>query len=80
LTLFGNADPEFLAHDAWEEYELDVIGNNEAEDVIVDLSTSYGAYYVTNRKFAEERMTRKLAKFHEEHKAWLCGFLRPDGV
>jgi beta-lactamase superfamily II metal-dependent hydrolase len=75
LTLFGNASSKHLAYDAWSRRGLRIITNNQAGSVIVDLSTTCGSVYCTNRKFAESTLGDGTS-YHEVYKAWLCDFVR----
>jgi competence protein ComEC len=75
LTLFGNAPSEHLAYDEWTRRGLPIITNNQAGSVIVDFSTKRGSVYATNESFARSKLGDG-ALYSEEHKAWLCAFVR----
>jgi len=53
LSLFGCADSEDLAYDAWKRRGLPYITNNQAGNVILDAVSSGIDVYVENRAFAE---------------------------
>jgi len=53
LTLFGNAESEFLAYSAWNSRGLPKITNNQAGCVIVDAGTTPMSVFVSCESFAK---------------------------
>lgn len=55
LTLFGVANSEHLAYDAWSRRNLDKITNNQAGNVVLDVDGNRMHVYVENDAYAESR-------------------------
>jgi beta-lactamase superfamily II metal-dependent hydrolase len=55
LTLFGNAPSEHLAYSAWSSRSLQIITNNQAGSILIDLDGDNAMVYVTCREFANRR-------------------------
>lgn len=55
LTLFGVAKSEHLAYDAWNRRGLDKITNNQAGNMILDITDNQLHVYVENDAYAESR-------------------------
>jgi competence protein ComEC len=53
LTVFGNANSEHLAYDAWNRRNLFKITNNQADCIVIDTNASQMQVYVTNETFAK---------------------------
>ncbi|MCU0660180.1 MAG: hypothetical protein MUD00_01005 [Candidatus Pacebacteria bacterium] len=68
LTLFGNADSEHLAYDAWNSRKLPFITNNQANCVVIDTNAQPMDVYVTNKKFAESY--NEFTFYSDEFKAY----------
>lgn len=62
LSLFGCADSDHLAYDAWNSRDLFHITNNQAGNVILDAASTGIHVYVENQKFAETFTTHDLTK------------------
>jgi hypothetical protein len=78
LTLFGNADSEHLAYNAWSYRRLPVITNNQAGCVVVDTNVSPMAVYVTNLAYAQSWAAKVNANAHYSavHQAYSVGFVK----
>lgn len=68
LTLFGNAPSEFLAYGAWNYRDLDLMTNNEADCIVVDIREEHQDVYVTNESFARQRYPNTF--YDDNLKAW----------
>ena len=55
LTLFGVANSDHLAYDAWNRRGLDKITNNQAGNVVLDIDGDRMHVYVENDVYAESR-------------------------
>ena len=55
LTLFGVANSDHLAYDAWNRRNLDKITNNQAGNVVLDVTGTQMHVYVENDAYAESR-------------------------
>lgn len=55
LTLFGVANSDHLAYDAWNRRGLDKITNNQAGNVVLDINGNQMDVYVENDAYAESR-------------------------
>lgn len=55
LTLFGVASSEHLAYDAWSRRGLDVITNNQAGNIVLEVVSNIMHVYVENETFAQSR-------------------------
>jgi competence protein ComEC len=75
VTLFGNADSEHLAYDAWYSRRLDFITNNQAGCVVIDTNACPMSVYVTNGAYAQERNPDTF--YSEVHQAYFCGTIKP---
>ena len=71
LTLLGNAKSKYLDYNAWNRRGLKHITNNEANCVIVDVSSNGLAVYCTYEKFAKEMYDN--AYYSNVHQAWYIG-------
>lgn len=71
LTLLGNAKSKHLDYNAWNSRGLEHITNNEANCVIVDVSSNGLTVYCTYEKFAKEMNSG--AYYSSKHKAWYIG-------
>ncbi len=52
LTLFGNAKSKYLDYSSWSNRGLTYITNNQANNIIVDISNYKMKIYVSHREFA----------------------------
>jgi competence protein ComEC len=73
LTLFGNAPSEHLAYDAWNRRGLQVITNNQAGCVLVDMDGTRMNVYVTNQTYAEKMLSG--TTYSQEHRGYYIGFI-----
>lgn len=71
LTLLGNAKSKYLDYNAWNSRGLEHITNNEANCIIVDVSSRGLDVYCTYEKFAKEKNSG--AYYSSKHKAWYIG-------
>jgi len=55
LNLYGVANSELLAYDAWNRCGLDKITNNQAGNIVLDVDGSRMNVYVENDAYAESR-------------------------
>lgn len=69
LTLFGNAKSQYLDYSSWNNRELDHITNNQADNIILEITKNKLNVYVTYREFALSR--DRNAKYSEKYDAWL---------
>jgi hypothetical protein len=77
LTLFGNANSEHLAYGAWSSRGLEVITNNQAGYIVLDIGNGGISIYVKNKSFAEAFTAEKgyTTWFSEAHDGWCLGTL-----
>lgn len=54
LTLFGNAESEYLDYSAWNNRNLPKITNNQASNIIAEIANGRMNIYCTYEKFAKE--------------------------
>ena len=71
LTFFGNAQSEHLAYEAWSSRGLQIVTNNQANCMVVDVDPKPMVLYVTHEKFA--RAINSNTYFSESFKAWYVG-------
>lgn len=69
LTLFGNAQSQYLDYDSWNRRNLDHITNNEANCIILNTAGENGIdVYVTYETFARRRNEETF--FSNEYNGW----------
>ncbi len=69
LTLFGNAESQYLDYDSWISRGLDHITNNQANCIILNADSENGiAVYVTYETFAKKRNPNSF--YSTKYKAW----------
>ena len=69
LTLFGNAQSQYLDYDSWNRRNLDHITNNEANCIILNMAGENGIdVYVTYETFARRRNEETF--FSNEYNGW----------
>jgi len=69
LTLFGNAESQYLDYNAWISRGLDHITNNQANCIILNADSENGiAVYVTYETFAKKRNPNSF--YSTKYKAW----------
>ena len=71
LTFFGNARSEHLAYGAWRYRGLSIVTNNQANCMVVDVSTNPMTLYVTHENFA--RRVNTSTYYSDFFKAWYVG-------
>ena len=76
LTFFGNATHQHLAYGAWSYRGLSKITNNQANCMVVDVSLSPMALYVTHEKFA--RRVNPETYYNQAKRAWYVGPITDD--
>lgn len=76
LTFFGNAPHEHLAYDAWNHRELPKITNNQANCMVVNVSSSPMDLYVTHENFA--RRVNAHTHYDQTKRAWYVGPITAD--
>ena len=76
LTFFGNAPHEHLAYDAWNRRGLQKITNNQANCMVVDVSSSPTMLYVTHENFA--RRLNAFTSYDQTRRAWYVGPITVD--
>ena len=68
LTLFGNARSEHLAYGAWSRRGLQIITNNQANCVVVNISSGLANIYATHETFA--RTFNPNTSYDSQLQAW----------
>ena len=76
LTFFGNARSEHLAYDAWRRRGLSIVTNNQANCMVVDVSTSPMTLYVTHENFA--RAVNQFTWHSGTFGAWYVGSITDE--
>jgi len=76
LTFFGNANHEHLAYEAWSRRGLSKITNNQANCMVVDVSSSPMVLYVTHENFA--RRVNPHTFYDQTRRAWYVGPITDD--
>ena len=76
LTFFGIASSKHLAYSKWRNRGLSIITNNQANCMVVNVSTTPMTLYVTNERFARKINTR--TTFNYTFKAWYVGYITED--
>lgn len=71
LTFFGNAPSDNLAYDAWGKRDLKIITNNQANCMVVDVSSNPMKLYVTHEQFAMRENPH--TQYNDYFKAWYMG-------
>jgi beta-lactamase superfamily II metal-dependent hydrolase len=73
ITFFGNANAEHLAYGAWQNRNLRIITNNQANCMVVDTNGDAMQIYVTNRNFAVKVNSETF--YSEQFQAYYLGAL-----
>lgn len=69
LTLFGNANSEYLDYSSWNNKNLNFITNNQVGSIILDTDGENGIdVFVTNENFAKKN--NKINSYSEKYKGW----------
>jgi hypothetical protein len=78
LTLFGNANSQHLAYGAWASRGLEVITNNQAGYMVLDIDDGGIRIYVRNKSFAKAFTQAKgyATWFSEARDGWCLGTLK----
>ena len=76
LTFFGNAPHQHLAYSAWSRRGLQKITNNQANCMVVDVSSSPMTLYVTHENFA--RRVNAYTLYAQTRQAWYVGPITVD--
>ena len=71
LTLFGRAPSEHMAYSAWSGRNLPIITNNQAGNIVIDMSGDQPVVYAQNQRFAVSQYGS--AVWSESHGGYLCG-------
>ena len=78
ITLFGNADSQYLAYKAWSNRGLPIITNNQAGNIIIakndDASPQRLDFYVTCEAYARRENPNTL--YSASYDAYYLGFIK----